>query len=140
MREVYELQEAYAPYPSFDDMAWYALAYLRVHELYGLEGYFRVAKEIFQWCWTNGWDASEMCGGGIWFDQGHNGKATIENAQLYAVAMKLARFTNSSQEKQEFEAKAAKLWNFLTKATGLLDPVTFQVRLVLFVGLSCVTL
>ena len=68
LREVYELAEAYAPFPSFDDMAWYALAYTRVHELYQLEGFLRVAKDIFHWCWTKGWDRYSDCGG-IWFDQ-----------------------------------------------------------------------
>lgn len=128
LREVFDLQEAYAPYPSFDDMAWYGLAYLRVHELYGLEGFLRVAKNLFAWCWEKGWDKTSTCGGGLWFDQSQNGKATIENVQLYQLAMKLARFSKTSQEKQEFVAKAEKLWNFLTKATGLLDPITFQVK------------
>ena len=54
LREVDELSEAYAPYPSFDDMAWYALAYTRVHELYHLPGFLRVAKNIFHWNWNKG--------------------------------------------------------------------------------------
>ena len=61
------------------------------------------------------------------FSQSQMGKATIENAQLFQLAMKLARFSNNIEEKQAFQAKAEKLWKFLTKATGLLDPVSFQV-------------
>ena len=121
------MKSAYAPQPSFDDMAWYALAYTRVHEIFGLEGFLRVAKDLFHWCWNNGWDFTETCGGGVWFDQRHTGKATIENAQLFQLAMKLARFSNNIEEKQAFQTKAEKLWKFLTKATGLLDPVSFQV-------------
>ena len=71
------------------------------------------------------------------------GKATIENAQLFQLAMKLARFSNNNEEKQGFQEKAGKLWKFLTNATGLLDPVSFQVSLVhilltyLLIELSC---
>ena len=41
--------------------------------------------------------------------------------------MKLARFSNNSEEKQAFQEKAEKLWKFLTNATGILDPASFQV-------------
>ncbi len=122
-----QLQEAYAPFPSFDDMAWYALAYVRVHQVFALDGFLRVAKEIFHWCWDNGWDTSNHCGGGVWFDQNHGGKATIENAQLYQLAVTLARLSNGTQEQQDFKGKAEKLWNFLTKATGLVDLLNFKV-------------
>jgi hypothetical protein len=128
LRELLDLEEAYAPFPSFDDMAWYGLAYTRVHELYGLDGFLRVAKDLFNWCWSKGWDTSGTCGGGVWFDENMGGKATIENAQLYQLAMKLARFsTPKSAERAAFQLKAEKLWNFLTKATGLLDPSNFKV-------------
>ena len=44
--------------------------------------------------------------------------------------MKLARLSNSSKEgKEDFHSKAKTAWNFLTKATGILDPKTFQVIL-----------
>ena len=64
------------------------------------------------------------------FSQSQMGKATIENAQLFQLAMKLARFSNNNEEKQGFQEKAGKLWKFLTNATGLLDPVSFQVSLI----------
>ena len=41
--------------------------------------------------------------------------------------MKLARFSNNSEEKQAFQERAEKLWKFLTNATGILDPASFQV-------------
>ena len=70
------------------------------------------------------------CGGGVWFDQSLKSKATIENAQIYQLGMKLARLSNSSKEvKEDFHSKAKTAWNFLTKATGILDPKTFQVIL-----------
>ena len=90
------------------------------------QGFLRVAKEIFHWCWNKGWDQSSDCGG-IWFDQSHQGKSTIENTQMYALGMKLARFSNSPQEKQDFQGKSEKVWNFLTNKTGILNGTTFQV-------------
>ena len=60
LREVDDLKLAYAPQPSFDDMAWFGLAYARIHELFNLQGFLRVAKNIYSWCWNNGWDISGM--------------------------------------------------------------------------------
>ena len=50
---------AYAPQPSFDDVAWYGLAYLRVYEMdKTATNFFRVAKDIYRWIWVQGWDES----------------------------------------------------------------------------------
>ena len=50
---------AYAPQPSFDDVAWYGLAYLRVYEMdKTATDFFRVAKDIYRWIWVQGWDKS----------------------------------------------------------------------------------
>ena len=50
---------AYAPQPSFDDVAWYGLAYLRVYEMDKTAmDFFRVAKDIYRWIWVQGWDES----------------------------------------------------------------------------------
>ena len=57
------------------------------------------------------------------------GKETIENTQLFALGMKLARFSNSSHEKEDFVNKAEKLWDFLANKTGILNTTTFQVKL-----------
>ena len=59
MRELSDLLLAYAPQPSFDDMGWYALAYTRVYEMdKTAKDYFRVAKNIYNWIWKQGWDVS----------------------------------------------------------------------------------
>ena len=57
LRELSDLLLAYAPQPSFDDMAWFALAYARVYETdKTLIDFFRVSKDIYHWIWINGWD------------------------------------------------------------------------------------
>ena len=63
-----ELLLAYGPQPSFDDMAWYGLAYARIYEVLGKKNFLALSREIFDWVWREGWDTS-VCGGGVWFDQ-----------------------------------------------------------------------
>ena len=59
MRELEELLLAYAPQPSFDDVAWFGLAYARVYEANKTEiDFLRVSKDIFNWIWKHGWDES----------------------------------------------------------------------------------
>ena len=59
LRELSDLLLAYAPQPSFDDVAWYGLAYLRVYEMdKTASNFFRVAKDIYRWIWVQGWDES----------------------------------------------------------------------------------
>lgn len=126
LREVSSLELAYSPEPSFDDMAWYGLAFARVHELYGLNGFLRVSKDIFNWCWTNGWDMSGQCGGGMWFDGGMNAKATITNVQMFQLGMKLARLSSSKRDQDTFRDRATKVWQFINN-TGILDYTNYKV-------------
>ena len=67
-RSVKELLLAYGPQPSFDDMAWYGLAYARIFETTGLVKFLELSSKIFNWVWEQGWD-TDVCGGGVWFDQ-----------------------------------------------------------------------
>jgi len=66
IRELDELLLAYGPNPSFDDMAWYGLAYARVHELFQFPDFLRISEQIFEWCWKYGWDSTGRCNGGMW--------------------------------------------------------------------------
>ena len=67
-RSVQSLLLAYAPQPSFDDMAWFGLAYSRIFEVTKKRKFLQLAGQIFEWVWQNGWD-TDVCGGGVWFDQ-----------------------------------------------------------------------
>ena len=40
-----------------------------------------------------------VCGGGVWFDQAETGKETIENAQVFQLALKLARFEQELEQR-----------------------------------------
>ena len=70
-RPLDQLLLAYGPQPSFDDMAWYGLAYARIYEVLGNKHFLSLSREIFDWVWREGWDTS-VCGGGVWFDQVRN--------------------------------------------------------------------
>ena len=46
---------------------------------------------------------------------------------MYISHLLTARFSDSKQEKEDFHSKAKMAWKFLTQATGILNPTTFQV-------------
>jgi hypothetical protein len=37
-RELYQLEQGYAPWPSYDDMAWFGISYARIYEVTGWAG------------------------------------------------------------------------------------------------------
>ena len=50
LRSVEELSNAYPPEPSYDDMAWYALAYARIHEVYNftnINKFLETSMQVF---------------------------------------------------------------------------------------------
>ena len=126
-RELYDLQQAYGPMPSYDDLLWYGLSFYRIQEHHpgnhtpdpgppkdcytwnqqwwkgahdcrdapqetpcGCatctpcpdpppptppkgQQWLRVAEQIFDFCWKDGWDHKirdkGQCSGGLWFDE-----------------------------------------------------------------------
>ncbi|KAK3098040.1 hypothetical protein FSP39_015536 [Pinctada imbricata] len=108
-RDLYSLLEAYGPYPSFDDMGWYAMAFIRIYEVTGDEEFLQAGIDIFNWCWKTGWDKSKTCEGGMFFDNLFNFKASITNVQMYFVAAKLHRIQNDTDSLH----KLKKLENFI---------------------------
>ncbi|XP_041357624.1 uncharacterized protein LOC121374585 [Gigantopelta aegis] len=123
-REIYELKLAYAPYPSFDDMAWYALSYIRIYEVTGWPEFLDVAQQIFDFCWTSGWDSSGNCGGGMWFDNNRNSKQTITNVQMLVVGAKLHRLTKRNDT--QLLDKVMLVWRYILK-NGLVDTKTMLI-------------
>ena len=107
-RELSQLLLAYGPQPSFDDMAWYGLAYSRYGETLRLydnilivtqnitrlfevtkaQKFLKIARDIFDWVWKEGWD-TKTCGGGVWFDNNVNGK--VDQYSFYDVITLIIR-------------------------------------------------
>lgn len=122
-RDLYSLMEAYGPYPSFDDMGWYGLSYARIYELFGFQDFLQTAQDIFDWCWKTGWDSSNKCEGGMWFDNNVNAKVAITNVQMFHVAAKLYRLTNNTEYRNKSEMIENFLFanNFINSSTYLMS-------------------
>ena len=120
-RSLDNLLLAYGPQPSYDDMAWYGLAYSRIYQVTGLKKFLDISTKIFDWVWSDGWDTG-VCGGGVWFDQSHGGKETIENVQMFQLGNRLARLT----KQEKYREKADQVWRWINKV-GIINNKTFQV-------------
>ncbi|CAH1272629.1 Hypp4900 [Branchiostoma lanceolatum] len=119
LRQMYDLELAYAPAPSYDDMAWFALSYLRIYEVLGDDDFLTLAKQIHDWNYQYGWDHTGACGGGYWF---YDQKTTITNVQMLQLSAKLYRHTNDTS----FLRNMTMTWKYIQK-NRLIDPDTFQV-------------
>ena len=124
LRSVEELSSAYPPEPSYDDMAWYALAYARIHEVYNFTNvnkFLETSMQIFNWNWRLGWDSNRTgdCNGGFWFDNSNVFKGTITNVLMIQLGAKLYRLTGNSS----FLERANLTYDFV-KRTGLIDANT----------------
>ena len=49
---------------------------------------------------ANSKDNFVVCGGGVWFDNSTKGIETIENAQMFQLGLKLARFEKELEEQE----------------------------------------
>ena len=122
LRDLYSLLEAYGPYPSFDDMAWYGLSYARIYEVINNDQFLQTSEDIFNWCWKLGWDKTGTCGGGVWFDTNYESKQTITNAQLLQLAAKLYRLTNNTS----YKTKMNQIYEYVIK-NGLINMTSYKV-------------
>jgi len=126
-RSLEDLLLAYGPEPSYDDMAWYGLAYTRVYEVLHRAEFLTISQTIFDWIWRNGWDTN-VCSGGIWFDDNQSGKQTIENVQMVQLGARLARLLGAvnASGSHDYLEKALLIWHWI-EARQLYDNVTHQV-------------
>nr|XP_039249574.1 uncharacterized protein LOC120327196 isoform X1 [Styela clava] len=130
IRDLWSLLVAYGPQPSYDDMGWYAISYLRIHEVLGpadddptsYNNFFGETIQIYNWIWEYGWDEYGECGGGFWFDQTLGSKQTVENAQMLFLAAKLHRITGNDS----FANQTETIWKFIDD-NNIINNVTFLV-------------
>jgi len=86
-------------WPYYDDILWWALASLRVADMYTLRGEADLAAEatqrgekIFVHVATRAWNDTEAaCGGGIWWSTNKGYKNAIANELFFATAAKLGK-------------------------------------------------
>src|SRR5579884_2922468 len=77
---------------SYDDMAWWALAWINAFDLTSIPDYLEMAKTIFS-AMTGGWD--NECGGGVWWNFDRDYKNAIPNELFLSLAARLFQRTPS---------------------------------------------
>jgi len=149
-RSLESLLLAYGPLPSFDDMAWYGMAYSRIYDLLKAQDYDELicdrflnsSSSIFKWIQEVGWDHTESCGGGFFWDNASKPfKPTITNVQMMYLGAKLhnqhsTRLHFGLQNVSahgglheldgEYLAVANRTWQWV-QATQLINPTTHLV-------------
>lgn len=107
-----------------DDMAWWALAWVRAYEWSVQRGqanskYWDLATSLFS-ILTQSWD--DTCDGGVWFKRsplsysGGNFKGSIENEQFLALACRLHLSDPSGDSNGSYRNWAARTCNWFLKS------------------------
>ena len=125
LRSLDELLRAYFPFPSFDDMAWYGLSYLRVHEVLNNDTFLHRAREIFDWTWQEGWDSSGNCSGGMWWDRRKSDKVSITNALMLQLGIKLYILTPGEKDPKLLQ-QVQQIWAFI-RDNDVVDQINHEV-------------
>ena len=55
----------------------------RLYEVTRAKKFLRIARDIFDWVWREGWD-TKTCGGGVWFDNNFSGKVRTRIKKMYS--------------------------------------------------------
>lgn len=121
-RPLYMLMEAYGPYPSYDDMAWYGLSFARIYEVIGADMFLQVSMDVYNWIWEVGWDQSGSCSGGFYFDDSRESKQTITNAQMLQLSGRLYRLTNNT----DYFKKMEQIYTYISN-NGIINATTYLV-------------
>lgn len=99
---------------SYDDMAWWALAWINAYDLTGEMRYLQMAQTIFS-AMTGGWD--EVCGGGVWWNFARDYKNAIPNELFLTLAIRL--YQRISDE-QSYLMWALREWNWF-RQSGMIN-------------------
>jgi len=92
----------------YDDMGWWAMAWIASYDLTGDTKYLDSAKDLFE-DMTGGWNTP--CVGGIWWDKQRGYIAAIANELFLAVAASLANRVPAS-EKEHYVNWAQMEWDW----------------------------
>eukprot|EP00747_Dinoflagellata_sp_TGD_P086221 gnl/TRDRNA2_/TRDRNA2_163200_c0_seq4.p1 gnl/TRDRNA2_/TRDRNA2_163200_c0~~gnl/TRDRNA2_/TRDRNA2_163200_c0_seq4.p1 ORF type:complete len:636 (-),score=106.85 gnl/TRDRNA2_/TRDRNA2_163200_c0_seq4:44-1885(-) len=79
----------------YDDEGWWALAWLRAHDIVGDDLYLQRAEQIFDDLADNAWD--KTCGGGVWWSYYKQYKNAITNELFWMMALRLYQKTGSAK-------------------------------------------
>lgn len=96
---------------SYDDNAWWALAWIKAYDLYGESKYLETAEDIFADMAAGGWD--DKCGGGMAWQNNERYKNAITNELFLTLAAKLAERQNLAWKKNYYLNWALREWQWL---------------------------
>jgi predicted alpha-1,6-mannanase (GH76 family) len=97
----------------YDDMAWYANAWVRAYDVTGDRKFLSEAQAIFN-DMTKAWDGS--CGGGLWWNSDRNYKNAITNELFLLLASRLARRAPNGTGSGSYQDWALKQWNWFSRS------------------------
>ncbi|CAH1792785.1 unnamed protein product [Owenia fusiformis] len=114
----------YAPYPSFDDMAWFGMSYTRIYEQLGDVDFLNTAMDIYNWTWTTGWDHTGNCSGGFYWDNTFASKQTITNVEMLVLGARLFRLKGGNDT--VLWSRLIETWKFI-EVNNLINSSTFLI-------------
>lgn len=100
---------------SYDDMAWWALAWINAFDLTGEARYLEMARTIFT-AMQQGWD--NVCGGGVWWNFTRAYKNAITNELFLLLAIRLQQ--RSAGEREIYRTWSERAWRWF-KASGMIN-------------------
>ena len=117
--EHYGMGNCHTPFcGSFDDQAWWALAWAKAYELTGDTQYRLRSEQIFEYLAENSWDDT-ACGGGCWWSSSKHYKNSITNQLFFALTTQLASAYDSGSPEHEFYVDwAKKSWAWIGSGGG----------------------
>lgn len=102
---------------SYDDMAWWALAWINAFDLTGEARYLEMAQTIFA-AMEQGWD--DICGGGVWWNFDRAYKNAITNELFLLLALRLQKRSVRDEEREHYRAWSERTWDWF-KASGMIN-------------------
>ncbi len=99
---------------SYDDCAWWAIAWLKAYDLYGNDEYLQTAQDIFSYMVTGGWDTG--CNGGMAWHNTYRYKNAITNELFILLAARLAQHQTEPWLKAYYTDWSVKAWTWLNQS------------------------
>ncbi len=102
----------------YDDMGWYANAWIRAYDVTGDRAFLTEAQAIFS-DMTRAWD--NTCGGGIWWTDERNYKNAITNELFLLAASRLARRVPNGTGPGSYQDWAVKEADWFVNKSGMIN-------------------
>ncbi len=102
----------------YDDMGWYANAWMRAYDVTGNRAFLTEAQAIFT-DFAKAWDTT--CGGGVWWNDDRSYKNAITNELFILTAARLARRAPNGTGAGSYRDWALKASNWFVNTSGMIN-------------------